>query len=82
VFYHTGGFSGAINVLRTVTLNFGTASVTADKTPNLHLKADVLEWFKTPNQFSVKDAPHPANGAGLMKIADNYMDMFSVDHID
>jgi len=84
VFYHAGGFKGVNSVLRTVNLPFPQhAKVTATGRPNAHLKCDIMEWFKTPNLISVAElnlAMTP--GPDLRKLADNYQDMFSVDHID
>lgn len=81
VIYHLAGFSGEINVLRTVTLQLPAAEVSSTNTPNLHIKADALEWFKTPNLINVKDLSILA-GKNALTIADNYADMFSVEHVD
>ncbi len=82
IVYHTGGFSGNNNSLRTVTINNVTISVGAEKTPVVYFKSDALEWFKTPRTISVRDMPVFGNSAGIKTIADNYADMFSIDHID
>ena len=81
--YHVAGFKGEINVLRTITLNFPqTVHVKSTTIPNVHVKADILEWFKTPNALSIKDYPSIMSGEYLLYLADNYSDMFTVDHID
>lgn len=75
--YHTGGFSGTVNVLRTVTL---PVSITAQVgvVSAINMKADVLEWFKTPNLIKIKDMPTFGNAQNIVKIADNYADMFTI----
>src|SRR5690606_23703884 len=47
--YHIGGFSGVNNVLKTVTLAFPEAIVVNNNKPHMHIKADVAQWFKSPN---------------------------------
>jgi hypothetical protein len=81
VIYHLGGFGGDVNVLRTVSLQLPTLIISKEKSPNLHMKADAMEWFKTPNLINVKDLSVLA-GKNAYFIADNYVDMFSLDHVD
>jgi hypothetical protein len=81
VIYHLGGYGGDVNVLRTVSLQLPSLTISKDKLPNLHMKADAMEWFKTPNLIKVKDLSVLA-GKNAYFIADNYVDMFSVDHVD
>lgn len=82
--YHVGGFTGANNVLKTVNLSFNseTANVTSSKTPELHLKADVLKWFTGVNTISIGsiNVVHMP-GLNAKKMADNYAGMFSYDHV-
>ncbi|MBS1588631.1 MAG: hypothetical protein JST52_03355 [Bacteroidetes bacterium] len=82
--YHITGFSDLNSVLRTVTLTFPTPiTIKAGSTPNLHLKADLLEWFKTPYTIDVATLPVITTaGASAMRMANNYADMFSIDRID
>ena len=83
VMYHVGGFSGANNALKTVTLNFpGTANVSASVTPLVTIRSDAAEWFKTPVNVDISTlhTVHMA-GASAKKIADNYADMFSVTSV-
>lgn len=82
--FHMGGFYGKFNVVRNVSLMLPQpAIVTAAKTPEIHIKSDVLEWFKNP--LTISFAAHysitnPGGDAALM--ADNYADMFTVDHVE
>lgn len=78
--YHTGGFGGPNSVLKTIRLYFNgeTAQVAALHQPRIYIKANVNEWFQTPNmllinQTSVNNDPGPVSRF----IADNYADMFS-----
>ena len=78
--FHAGGFSGDNSVVRTVTLDLLNPIVVNSATENhLHLTADVLALFKTPNpiDFSLKSSMQ-APGAEAKKFADNYATMFTV----
>ena len=82
--YHLGGFSGTNSVLKTVSPSFNSdvASVSATVTPEIHLKADLLEWFTSPSNinFASLSTIHMP-GANAKLVADNYANMFSVEHI-
>lgn len=83
IVYHTGGFQGSINVLRNVTLDFPQQlQIKSTTIPNAHLKADILEWFQTPNTISINEHYAVMSGKDVMTFADNYANMFTVDHID
>lgn len=81
IVYHLGGFSGANSVLRTVHLGIGKTAIAEGQSKTIHIKADALEWFKTPNLIKIKDLSL-LSGTASQAIADNYVDMFSIDHID
>lgn len=85
VIFHSGGFSGQYATQRWITPSFNSlnAFVTNTTVSTIHMKADVLEWFQTPNiiDFSatnVSNTPGPVTSS----VADNYMDMFTVTGID
>ena len=82
--YHIGGFSGENAAVRIVNLDLPVpVTLTAAKTPNIHLKADVLEWFKTPETIRISELSMVmAAGSNAVKLATNYADMFTVDHVD
>lgn len=84
VSYHIAGFNQGESVLRTVTLNLPQPiDVKSSATPNIHIKADVLEWFKTPRVIKIAELPAiGTTGSDAMRMADNYADMFTIDHID
>ena len=82
--FHIGGYSGPYNALKTITLPFPEkAVVSASNIPNVHVFSNVLEWFKTPTTISFRDMNEIMSiGPESRKIADNYADMFVVDHVD
>ena len=83
IIFHTGGFGGNLNVLREVTLEFPQfAVIETGKKPNGHIKADILEWFQDPSVIDFKQTSVVMGGKDLKVLADNYADMFTVDHID
>ncbi|MES2704139.1 MAG: MbnP family protein [Bacteroidota bacterium] len=78
--YHAGGFTGANSTLRTVTLNLPTPiTVGADGENHVHLTADILKLFKSPNvfDFAVTNSVMLPGDNGR-KFADNYANMFTV----
>ena len=77
---HVGGFSGANNVLKTITINFPSSiNVNHHAMPQVKLKADLAQWFKSPEtiDFATTYMIHMP-GASAKKVADNYADMFSL----
>ncbi|MBN8694942.1 MAG: hypothetical protein J0L87_00305 [Bacteroidetes bacterium] len=82
--FHVGGFSGANNTLKTVSpaFNAETAIVSSSITPEIHFAVDLSEMFKNPTttNFATTNMIHMP-GAAAKTIADNYADMFSVEHI-
>lgn len=83
-YFHIGGFKGQYSVLRQVELNLpAAAEISKTKNPNIHINADALEWFKTPNliDLSITNA-ELSPGPVVAEIASNYADMFKIDHID
>jgi hypothetical protein len=82
VILHSGGFSGPNSVLKTVTLDFpNEVEVSKVSTPHIHLQADLLKMFKSPNviDFSQTATIHMP-GADAKKLSDNYVNMFSVTY--
>jgi hypothetical protein len=76
---HVGGFSGANNTVKTVSIDFpNTITVNANEN-HIHLSADVAKLFGPSNitSFASTSVIHMA-GADAKKIADNYASMFSV----
>ncbi|PZF72882.1 MbnP family protein [Taibaiella soli] len=79
--FHCGGFSGANSVLKTITLNFPQAIQVNTSTPHVHLQADVLQLFNSPNKidFSNLMIIHMP-GADAKSISDNYANMFTITY--
>ena len=79
---HAGGFSGNNSVLKTVTLTFDNPiEVTESGVPHIHLQADVLALFKSPNKisFATMNTIHMP-GTDAKNFADNYAHMFTVTY--
>ena len=49
--------------------------------PDVHLFVDVLEMFANPTVISVAANPTSHAGPYSKTVADNYADMFSIDHV-
>ncbi len=81
--FHIGGFQKPNNTIRTLSpsLNNSKMLVAAGKEPQVHLKVDVLEMFQTPQVIKFADLSTSMGGPSSVTIADNYRDMFRVDHI-
>lgn len=84
--YHIGGFRNAnnTNALQTVETSFGSdlLRITSNGNPQLHMAVDVKEIFKTPTDISFATTPTVhMPGATAKSIANNYVDMFTFEHI-
>lgn len=80
--FHSGGFSGPDNVLKTLTLTFPQPiEVPGTLEPHIHLQADVLSLFKSPNKidFSVLNTIHMP-GTDAKNFSDNYANMFTITY--
>jgi hypothetical protein len=82
--FHIGGFSGANKTMKILSPSFGTetANVSGSITPTIHMTSNLLEWFQTPTttNFSTTHTVHMP-GAAANTVANNYADMFTVEHI-
>lgn len=83
--FHVAGFSGQYAGIRWVAPGFGanTAVVTSTDVPLIHMKADLNEWWQSPNvvDFSSTNVENVAGPITDM-VADNFADMFTVLGID
>jgi len=85
--YHIGGFGGysspTTNNIRTITLTFpsGVESFGSNNHKSLHTVVDALKVVNGPNNISVPTTPVVMGGPNAPKIAENYKNMFSIDHI-
>ncbi len=81
---HIGGFKGQYATQRWVTLTLPVkAIINSDKASTIHIISDISEWFKTPNKIDLSTLfVVGSEGIEAKTIADNYADMFSIDHVD
>jgi hypothetical protein len=86
--YHTGLFGGlsspTLNNLKTVTMathHGEPAMVRRSGGPHFHVYVDVLEMFTNPTNISVAANPTSHAGPYSKTVADNYADMFILDHV-
>jgi hypothetical protein len=89
-YYHIGLFGGynerTVNNTRVVKVNFGAlkASVTASQTPEVHFLVDLLKVFDGPaTNIKIADYNSIMGGQPVksQEIANNYVHMFTLDHI-
>ena len=80
VSFHIGGFSGSASAQKSVEIPFNNKiTVNSNSTPRILLKADVMEWFKTPNSLELASTYLVVTIGPLSRsIAANYADMFSL----
>jgi hypothetical protein len=84
IIFHIGGFKAPNNTIRTVspTMNNNVLQVRTDRTPEVHLKADILKMFAGPNTIRFATLNNVMGGPEAVKVADNQAaGMFTLDHI-
>jgi len=84
--YHIGGFGGltskTINNVKTITLAIsGSAKVRTNNTPMLHLLADISKVFSGKNTVKIAQNSTVMFNEFSTKIAENYTNIFTVDHV-
>ncbi|OUJ72418.1 MbnP family protein [Hymenobacter crusticola] len=83
--FHIGGFQHPYNTIRTISPSFNgtTLMVRTDHSPEIHMQADVLKMFASPNQIRFANLSNSMGGATSVQVADNYSKsgMFTVAHI-
>lgn len=81
---HIGGFKAPNNAIRTVELGFNSQQMVVTPTigRKIHFTADVNKMFSLPNTIIMSQTPNThMPGERAMRIADNAVGMFKVDHI-
>jgi hypothetical protein len=82
--YHIGGFSGAFNSLRTITLTIPATTsllnIKYNKTSEVVIEANIDKWFSNNVNFTT-EAAIMTPGVLSKKIADNYQSMFSITQV-
>ncbi|MFZ4057994.1 MAG: MbnP family protein [Ferruginibacter sp.] len=86
--YHIGGFGGmtapTINNIKTITLSFpagNVAFVREGKVPEVHILADALKVLNGSTNISLAASPMVMFNPASVSIANNYQNMFTVDHV-
>lgn len=87
--YHIGLYGGlnerTVNNNRTVKLNFGQPVVISESnSPEIHIMADILKLFDGPGtNLKIAETPSIMGGQPqkAAQVADNYAQMFTIDHI-
>ena len=80
--FHMAGFSGKEGSIRAITLQLPEKAIVSNKNlSEIVIKADVAEWFTSPNTISFNQTYIVVGGPEAKMIADNYADMFSISHI-
>jgi hypothetical protein len=80
--FHAGGFAGANATQRTVSISFPSEiTVAKDGVNHVHVEADVLKLFKSPNLYDFANTYNISTaGAAAKGFADNYANMLSVTY--
>lgn len=84
--FHIGGFGGydspTVNNIKSTRLPFMMpAQVRADKSPTVHLIVDALKLMNGSTNVRISENATTMGGPFAPKIAANYENMFSVDHV-
>ena len=83
--YHIGGFSGANNVLKNITLNFPAGKklyISAGKTSEIFIEADFETWWQHADELKIAEHPVCTTPGTLAKlIANNYSNMFTIKNV-
>lgn len=85
--YHIGGFGGyntpTINNIRTIDLDFPSPLHAHQGTkPKIKIKADLLKVLTGPNPIKFEENPTVMLTPFSAKVADNYVNMFSITSIE
>lgn len=86
-YYHIGGYGGyetpSINNIRNATVDMGNsvAQVRANKSPEVHLHVDVLEFFKNPTPIKIAEHSTVMFSEYSTVVSANYINMFKFDHV-
>lgn len=77
---HPGGFKGAYNTIRTVTISLPAQLKIDGNEQKIHLNADVLKILSGNTTISFANTPVVmAAGANAFAIANNYQNMFTIE---
>ncbi|MBT9393857.1 hypothetical protein KLP40_11850 [Hymenobacter sp. NST-14] len=82
--FHIGGFKSPNNTIRIASpsLNGAVLQVRKDRTPAVHLAADVQKMFTGPHVIDFSKLSNTMGGSNSVLVADNQaVGMFRVDHV-
>lgn len=83
--FHIGGFMGANNVLKNITLPFPAGqslNIQEGRTSEIIIEADIDKWWQQPNDIKITEHPVCSSPGPLAKkIADNYSKMFTIKDV-
>lgn len=78
--YHIGGYKSPSNAIRAITLKFEQPLIIENnKTAALNIKVNAAEVLKTPTDIDFTKMPTVTDSKNATMIADNYIDMFSIE---
>lgn len=80
--FHCGGFNGRNTAIRNIKMALPQAvTVTQNNTPHIHLTADVLAMFKSPNKIDFSTFYLlTSTGDQVKLLADNYANLFTITY--
>lgn len=82
VIFHCGGFDGRNSSIRSFRFSFPEpVTVKGGARPTVHLRNNLAEWFQTPWTIRLSETAVATDPAKTVPIADNYADMFVLDHV-
>lgn len=84
IIYHVGGYKGTYNPLQITSPSFGidVATVSSTTTPQIYIKADVLEWFTSPVTIDINTTSfNMSENQTSLDFSNNYADMFTIENI-
>ncbi len=84
IVFHIGGFKKPNNTIRTVSpsLNGNVIQIQNGRTPEVHMKADVLRMFTGPNTIRFATLSNTMGGPNSMLVANNQAaGMFTIDQV-
>ncbi|MDQ3046823.1 MAG: hypothetical protein M3R27_04685 [Bacteroidota bacterium] len=77
--YHIGGFKSPSNAIRNVTIKFEQPlMIEKNKTAKLKINVNAAEILRSPTDIDFTNLPVVVDSKNATTIADNYMDMFSI----
>lgn len=80
--YHVGGFSGANNSIRSITLAMQQVKLNSNRTTGIIVYADINRWFSGVHSLKISDNAFVHSPGELARqYADNYATMFSIAEI-